>query len=434
MSSPQQGEPGPGETRARNITQDSGLYPRLDVEDLAHGVETSESDESLRTYRGLSKPPSALKLKASLAIFMVVVVTAISGLAFMLGQRIPILIASGSVAALLLSFLFVQFYLGPLSRFTEKTLLRLQDLNQTLEDRVERRTKALRETNGQLQDSMDSLRSAQRQLALASRRAGMADVATAVLHNVGNVLNSVNVSAHVLQDGVRNSKASGIGRAAELLARNQANLAEFLTADAQGKRLPSYLNALATAVQDERSTLLREVASLQKNVDYIKTIIASQQGHATMTVGLVETFRLDEVLEEALAATRVTLAKYSIEVDRQFESACTVELDRHKLFQIVMNLITNARQAMQDRSGDKLMRVGVSSSEDRFKIEIVDNGAGIRKEDLGKIFTLGYTTKIDGHGFGLHASALAASDMGGSLRAESDGEGKGARFVIDLPL
>ena len=53
---------------------------------------------------------------------------------------------------------------------------------------------------------------------------------------------------------------------------------------------------------------------------------------------------------------------------------------------------------------------------------------------LGRIFTLGFTTRKDGHGFGLHSAALAAAEMGGSLVAESDGLGQGATFTLELPM
>ena len=67
-------------------------------------------------------------------------------------------------------------------------------------------------------------------------------------------------------------------------------------------------------------------------------------------------------------------------------------------------------------------------------ISVADNGIGIPAENLTRIFAHGFTTRKHGHGFGLHSSALAASEMGGALRVQSDGHGCGATFTIELPL
>jgi len=81
------------------------------------------------------------------------------------------------------------------------------------------------------------------------------------------------------------------------------------------------------------------------------------------------------------------------------------------------------------------IRAGLSPSDSsRFFISVCDTGVGIEQENLTRIFSHGFTTKADGHGFGLHTSALAAKAMGGSITAHSEGSGKGATFIIELPL
>ena len=69
-----------------------------------------------------------------------------------------------------------------------------------------------------------------------------------------------------------------------------------------------------------------------------------------------------------------------------------------------------------------------------LEIEVEDNGCGIRDEDLQRIFHHGFTTKKNGHGFGLHVSANAATEMGAKLHVHSDGPGRGASFFLDIPL
>jgi signal transduction histidine kinase len=127
--------------------------------------------------------------------------------------------------------------------------------------------------------------------------------------------------------------------------------------------------------------------------------------------------------------------KRGIELVRAYEGAPVVRLDRHKLFEMVMSLLSNARYAVEDQPGARRITVRVRERErDRFVLQIEDSGRGISPENLEKIFTFGFTTRPGGHGFGLHASACAAAEMGGSLTAASDGPGRGACFTIDLPV
>jgi signal transduction histidine kinase len=277
----------------------------------------------------------------------------------------------------------------------------------------------------------------QRKLMDASRRAGMADVATTVLHNVGNVLNSVNVSASLVMDAVQQSRTAGLLKAAELLRSHQHDIDRFLTADEKGRRLPAYICSVADAAAHERASIVKELASLQKNIDHIKIIVGRQQAQARVAIGVVERLQVAELLDDALKLNSASYEKRGITLVRDYHDMPdmpVVRLDRHKLFQVVMNLLSNARQAISATDADKRVTVRLRrKGEQRFTIEVADTGCGIPAENLAKIFTFGFTTKTEGHGFGLHASACAAAEMGGSLVARSDGPGRGARFIIELP-
>ena len=69
-----------------------------------------------------------------------------------------------------------------------------------------------------------------------------------------------------------------------------------------------------------------------------------------------------------------------------------------------------------------------------MKISYIDNGIGIPADNLTRIFGHGFTTRKEGHGFGLHSGALAAKELGGALTVESDGPGKGATFTLEFPI
>ena len=280
---------------------------------------------------------------------------------------------------------------------------------------------------------LDSLH---RQLLENSRLSGMAEVATGVLHNVGNVLNSVNVSTTLVYDRLRESKIASLGKVVRLLREHEAHLAAFLTADPRGQRIPSFLTNLAQHLEQEQATLIEEMKGLAGNVEHIKSIVTMQQSYARVS-GVVESLPIATVVEDALKMNGASFQRHRIQVIRAYAEVPSVPVEKHKVLQILLNLIQNATQAMAQKTEpyDKCLRVAIGfTGGDRLAISIQDNGVGIPPENLTRIFAHGFTTKKDGHGFGLHMGALAAMEMGGSLLAHSDGPGQGALFVLELPV
>jgi PAS domain S-box-containing protein len=281
----------------------------------------------------------------------------------------------------------------------------------------------------------DELELLNRKLLETSRFAGMAEVATGVLHNVGNVLNSVSVSATLMSDRLRRSNITNLRRATTMLREQNGRLVEFLTADPKGKLLPEYLSTAADQLAVEQTEMVEEMNSVGRHIEHIKEIVAMQQSYAKVS-GAYENLPAVGLVEDALRINAAAFDRHHIQVVREFdENSPAVCADRHKVLQILINLIRNAKYAM-DRPGahDKrlVVRVGLASP-DRVKITVSDNGVGIAPENLVKIFNHGFTTKKDGHGFGLHSGANAAKEMGGRITAHSDGLGKGAEFTVELP-
>ncbi|AKI99099.1 PAS domain S-box-containing protein [Archangium gephyra] len=274
-----------------------------------------------------------------------------------------------------------------------------------------------------------------RSLLDVSRQAGMAEMATGVLHNVGNALNSVNVSVNLLAERLHQSRLPGLKKAMDLMASHGADLAAFLTADGRGRQLPSYLQALASQLTGEREELLEEVHTLQKSVEHIKSVVSMQQEHARFS-GVVERLELTALLDDALRLQSVSFERLGIQVKREYTEGMLVRVDRHKLLQILLNLLSNARHALVESGrADKQLIIRVERMvAERLRIAVQDNGVGIAPEDAPRLFTQGFTTKKDGHGFGLHISALAAAEMDAFLSCTSEGRGQGATFTIDLPI
>jgi signal transduction histidine kinase len=269
-----------------------------------------------------------------------------------------------------------------------------------------------------------------------SRQAGMAEIATGVLHNVGNTLNSVNVSATLVAERLRGSRVSGLAKAAGMLAEHAGDMGRFFTEDPKGRQLPQYLIALAGQLVEERDALLGEIKGLTESVEHIKSIVSMQQAHARLG-GVVERLPVPPLIDDALRLHAVSLERQGIQVRREDEPVPPILVDRHKLLQILLNLVSNARHALMDSGRpDKVLtiRIRPGARAGWLRIEVADNGVGIAPEHAERLFTQGFTTKKDGHGFGLHISALAATDMGGTLTCASAGAGQGATFTLELPV
>jgi PAS domain S-box-containing protein len=268
----------------------------------------------------------------------------------------------------------------------------------------------------------------------ASRRAGMAEVASGVLHNVGNVLTSVNVSASMVAQGLHRSKVDALVKVAALLREHTGDAGEFLNHDPRGRKLPAFLESLGRHFVEERARLLEEVRVLQESIDHIKEIVAMQQDYAT-TAGVVEPHDAATLFEDALRMNTAALARHEVTVVRDFPPVPPVVAERGKVLQILVNLIRNAKYALDDgRPPEKVLSLRIESPPGgRVRLVVQDNGIGIPAENLARIFAHGFTTRKGGHGFGLHSSALAARESQGSLSVQSDGPGTGATFVLELP-
>jgi signal transduction histidine kinase len=285
-----------------------------------------------------------------------------------------------------------------------------------------------------LKEAETKLEQVHQRLVETSRLAGMAEVATDVLHNVGNVLNSVNVSCSLTIDRVKTSKMASLAKVSALLADNRGRLGEFFGTDPRGQQIPDYLAALAEHLTGEQRLLLKELEQLLKHIDHIKQIVAMQQSYAKVA-GVLESISPSQLVEDALHINAAALTRHDVQVCRQIDETPQILTEKHKVLQILVNLIRNAKYALDDaKRTDKLMTLKVENLDDgNVKIQVIDNGVGIPAENLTRIFSHGFTTRRNGHGFGLHSSALAIKELGGTLLAHSDGSGKGAVFTLILP-
>jgi signal transduction histidine kinase len=311
----------------------------------------------------------------------------------------------------------------------------LQHANDSLEQRVAARTLELREQIAARDKAHAELAAAQKDLMEASREAGMAELATGVLHNVGNVLNSLNVSTTIIREKLRRSEFLTLGKVRGLLKEHEADLTAFLTTDPKGKLVPGFIIKLADNIDKELSLLQAEHEQLTRNVEHIKEIVAMQQRYARVS-GSREELSIAGLVDDALQINSAGFTRDGIKIVRDYSDVPPVTVDKHKVLQILVNLITNAKHAL-DESGRPDRRLTLKTGmngNSRLNVSVSDNGVGIAPENLTRLFTHGFTTRKTGHGFGLYSGATAAKEMGGQLTAYSEGAGKGATFVLEIPI
>jgi C4-dicarboxylate-specific signal transduction histidine kinase len=296
----------------------------------------------------------------------------------------------------------------------------LRQANEGLEQRVEERTRELKAVHGQLVQT--------------ARQAGMAEIATNVLHNVGNVLNSVYTSAQLARDRVGELRLEHVSRVATMLEERQTDLTTFLTLDERGRNVLPFLDKLGQNLQKERQEILTLLEDVGRYTEHIGDIVKVQQNHAR-TPRLTEPVQLSTLVDDALRINAAALTRHHVKEVRHLRYLPPVMTDKHKVLMILVNLISNAKYAMDATPAEqRLLTVRMECPvPDRVRIEVQDNGMGISQEMLTRIFQYGFTTRADGHGFGLHSSAVAAQELGGSLTVHSDGPGRGAMFTLELP-
>jgi len=272
----------------------------------------------------------------------------------------------------------------------------------------------------------------QGQLREKSHQAGMAEIATGVLHNVGNLLNSLSAANTTARSELQSLRLDRLEQATNLLRSNRDTLAAFLTDDDRGRHLPDYLTALSAHMTRSSLAIRAELDATEQFLRHLSDIVSAQQEMAGVG-GRCESLRLDELVDTALLVHFSELAR--IEVVREYEELPVITTDRHKLLQIVVNLISNSIHAVQEcATCQPRVALTLARDGDHARLTVEDSGIGMSDEILSKIWRFGFTTKPTGHGFGLHNSANAAHEIGATIAAHSDGVGKGSRFTLRLPL
>ena len=285
-----------------------------------------------------------------------------------------------------------------------------------------------------VEDRTRELEKAHKQLVDEAHTAGMADIAVTVLHNVGNILNSVVTSGTIIIRTVNNSKIEGFVKANELLREHEENLDDFILKDERGKALLKYYLLLEDAIKKENQEVIQQARRLLEKIEMIREVVIAQQTYSSSVYNF-ERIHLSGVLEDALTIKKESIQNNKIVVERNIEQLPPVYAQKIKLIHIFINLFSNAIDSLMEQNPEvMILKIDLYKERNNAIVRISDNGIGISDENKTRIFSHGFTTKKNGHGYGLHSCANYMTEMGGELWVESEGEGKGAAFVLGLPL
>ncbi len=346
-------------------------------------------------------------------------ISMIAGSLFMLGVLLNIL---------------QKIVISPVSKLTNNAVKIGQDDTADVRFDLERKDE-IGVLSREFDNMMEQLAISRAALVDTARQAGQSEIATGILHNVGNVLNSVNVSSGVIAKKTEELAIGDLEALNQIISENASDLVKFVSEDPRGQHFPPFLDALTSQIAQTRQTLTDEIGSLSQGIERIRSMVNSQQDYVRKTM-VIEHVSLESQVKKALELSeKVEPFDRGLEVHTDLDELPKVPVDRHRLLEILVNLIQNARQAMEDRPG-QTRRLSLSlkaSGEDKVRIEVSDTGCGIAADALTRVFDHGYTTKPTGNGFGLHSAANAAVEMGGSLQAFSDGPDKGSTFSLELP-
>ena len=283
------------------------------------------------------------------------------------------------------------------------------------------------------------LHTAQRQLVRTAHSSGMAEIAVGVLHNVGNVLTSVNVSAEELHRLAQTSALGGFLQANDLLTSQEGQLPAFFSTDPRSANLPRYYRGVAEALTRDLDRAQAESLRLLEKTRLIRDTLRALQDYATDRSDEVrrESFKASEVIDELFEIQQANLDGHRIVLHRKLdEDLPSLVSDRRTVLHMLVHLVKNAVQAMSSTAeGSRILTVAVrAEGRDEIEFRVSDTGEGIPTENLDRIFAFGFTTRPDGNGLGLHSCANDAHRLGGRIRVQSQGLGTGASFSLVLPV
>jgi len=252
-----------------------------------------------------------------------------------------------------------------------------------------------------------------------------------------NVLNSIHVSAGLINHRLREFHVDDVGRVADMLEAHSHDYGRYLTQDPKGKKIPHFLGQLSQELTHNHLHTLTELTTLNYYLEQLEYLLtAGQTPHRAG--GFKDTIQFATVMEEALAPHQGELDRMGIQVFREYQRVGEGILEVSKLLRILVNLIRNAINAMREMTGQShrltLYVLPCPDREGFVRLQVADTGVGIPSDCLTRVFSPQVPGTQSDLLPNLHASAIAAKELAGSLRVWSDGPKQGAIFTLDVPV
>ncbi len=277
----------------------------------------------------------------------------------------------------------------------------------------------------------DELHDARKLLLDQSFKAGKADNAAEVLHNIRNAMTPL---INGIDRLAKNFGASG------KLKVNQA-VEELINPDCPPDRetkLFRYIESAFSHIESINAEAISNLDIASKQARQVEAILSDQEKYAHVAP-VIEKLSLDEVLDEAvLVLPKDDDPGVELSLEEGIRKLC-VRAHRVGLLQVMGNLILNAYESIErNRSAERKIRLAAREEavgeQKMVRLTISDTGCGFDEITRAKIFQRGFSSK-EGNlsGLGLHWCANALAGMGGRIQAESKGPGHGAEFHVLLP-
>jgi signal transduction histidine kinase len=349
-----------------------------------------------------------------------------------------------SVAILLMAFILIVKWIVP------STVRPINDFQYKLKDVMEKDLSKV-DTQYQLKEILSlrdtfnllltDLNEKKEESILKSHKAGMAENAVSVLHNIGNIITSIVMRIS------NSSQTKDLQRLSTLLNKyhetvlthlNSGNLEYFLTKDVKGLAVLKLLPKFSSELEEINKRIEEDYSFYKKQITHIGEVISSQQTLAKGNFQERTTVEIKPIILDCLKVQSDRFHKHNIKVETDIDRAC-INVNKHGLSQVVLNFIINAIESIQERRKDEPIYQGkiiikVKKYENRAFIRIEDNGIGIKKGLLKNIFSFGFSTKNRSSGFGLHNCANYVKANDGNIDIMSGGEMKGVTVKIDFSV
>ena len=240
--------------------------------------------------------------------------------------------------------------------------------------------------------------------------------------------------AQLVRERLESSRLATLQRTALLLDPHKEDPSDFYANDPKAKLLPRFLCELHQNLADEHRVIREEMFTLNANIEHIKEVVSAQQSLAR-SAGVEEKLIAADLLDDAVRIHLTSIKRHEVQFETDYTPDLGFVADRHNTLQILVNLVSNAIHAVKgEPPQNRRVKLRTQRLDARVRFEVADLGVGISEENMTRVFQHGFTTRDDGHGFGLHSGALAAKRMGGSLTVTSAGPHQGATFLLELPL